>query len=78
MTITEGLWSSLNDLLDVHAGVLLVNLQLEHICHAVAIRAATLPVGHPICTMVQKYSTTPEKTHLPPLQKLIEYFKMKP
>ena len=46
LAITGGLQTSPNDLLDAHAGVLLANWMLEHICYAVTVRAATLPVGH--------------------------------
>jgi len=76
--ITGGLWASQNDLLDAHARVLLVNLMLEHICHVAIVQAATLPVGHPTCDMVQGYSRMPAKSHLTPLQKLMECFKVKP
>jgi ribonuclease HI len=76
--ITGGLWTSPNDLLDAHAGVLPVNLMLERICHAAAVRASTLPDGHPTRAMLRAYSKTPAKTHLPPLQKLIECFRIKP
>jgi len=45
--ITGGLWTSPNNLLDAHAGVLPANLMLKHICHAATVRAATLPASHP-------------------------------
>ncbi|KIJ94843.1 hypothetical protein K443DRAFT_109731, partial [Laccaria amethystina LaAM-08-1] len=45
---------------------------------AAIVRAATLPVGHPTRDMVRRYSKTPAKTHLTPLQKLLECFKIKP
>ena len=51
---------------------------LERICHGTIVRAATLPDGHPIQAMVRRYSKTPAKTHLTPLQKLIECFKIRP
>ncbi|KIJ90820.1 hypothetical protein K443DRAFT_40860, partial [Laccaria amethystina LaAM-08-1] len=73
-----GLRTSPNDLLDAHAGVLPVNLMLERICHTATIRAVTLPRGHPIRAMVRGYSKAPAKTHLTPLQKLIERYKIKP
>ena len=76
--ITGGLWTSPNDLLDAHAGVLPVNLMLEHICHSAVVRTATLPRSHPLRDIIRGYSTTPAKTHLAPLQKLIERFKIKP
>ena len=78
LAITGGLRTSPNDLLDAHAGVLPVNLMLERICHGTIVRAATLPDGHPIRAMVRRYSKTPAKTHLTPLQKLIERFKIRP
>jgi len=55
-----------------------VNLMLERICHSATIRAVTLPRGHPIRAMVQRYSKAPAKTHLPPLQKMIKRFQIKP
>jgi len=76
--ITGGLWTSPNDLLDAHAGVLPANLMLERICHAAIVRAATLPAGHPTQAMVRGYSKKPVKTHLTPLQKLINCLKIKP
>ena len=76
--ITGGLWTSPNDLLDTHAGVLPANLMLERICHSAAVRTATLPASHPLRSMVRGYSKTPAKTHLSPLQKLIERFKIRP
>jgi len=76
--ITGGLWTSPNDLLDVHAGVLPVNLMLECICHSAVVRTATLPASHPLQSMIRGYSKTPAKTHLSPLQKLIKRFKIRP
>jgi len=76
--ITGGLWTSPNDLLDAHAGVLPVNLMLERICHSAVIRTATLPESHLLRSMIREYSKNPAKTHLPPLQKLVERFKIKP
>ena len=78
LAITGGLRTSPNDLLDAHAGILPANLMLERICHAAIVRAATLPVGHPTRDMVRGYSKTPAKTHLTPLQKLIERYKIRP
>jgi len=78
LAITGGLRTSPNDLLDAHAGVLPVNLMLERICHSATIWATTLPRGHPIQAMVQRYSKAPVKTHLPPLQKMIKQFQIKP
>jgi len=78
LAITGGLWTSPNDLLDAHARVLPVNLMLEHIFHSATIQAVTLPRGHPIRAMVQRYSKAPAKTHLPPLQKMIKWFQIKP
>lgn len=76
--ITGGLWTSPTDLLDAHAGVLPVNLMLERICHAATVRAATLPDGHPTRDMIRGYSKKPARTHLAPLQKLVECFKIRP
>jgi ribonuclease HI len=76
--ITGGLWTSSNNLLDAHAGVLPANLMLGCICHGAVVQASTLPAGHPTRSMLRAYSKTPAKTHLPPLQKLIECFKVKP
>ena len=76
--ITGGLWTSPNDLLDAHAGILPVNLMLERICHSAIVHVATLPKTHPLCSMVRGYSKTPAKTHLSPLQKLIQHFNVKP
>ena len=50
--ITGGLWTSPNDILDTHAGVLPVNLMLERICHSATVRTATLPVSHLLQSMV--------------------------
>ena len=50
--ITGGLWTSPNDLLDAHAGVLPVNLMLKCICHAATVRTATLPYSHPLWAMI--------------------------
>ena len=78
LAIMGGLQTLPNDLLDAHARVLLVNLRLKHVCHSVTIWAVTLPRGHPIWAMVQGYSKAPAKTHLPPLQKMIEWFQIRP
>lgn len=51
---------------------------LECICHSAVVRTATLPRSHPLRDIIRGYSTTPAKTHLTPLQKLIERFKIKP
>jgi len=65
-------------MLDAHARVLPANLMLERICHTATVRAATLPASHPTQAMVRGYHKTPAKTHLMPLQKLLECFKIKP
>ena len=76
--IIGGLWTSPNNLLDTHAGVLPANLMLKCICHLAVVQTATLPKGHPLQSMIHEYSKNPAKTHLPPLQKLVERFKIKP
>jgi len=51
---------------------------LERICHAATVQAATLPRDHPVRAMIWGYSKMPARTHLTPLQKLIECFKIRP
>ena len=46
LAIMGALRTMATDILDLHAGILLVNLFLRKICHQVATRLASLPPAH--------------------------------
>jgi len=78
LAITGGMWSTPNDLLDAHAGVLPMELTLRKICHRSIVRTCTLPVTHPLRPIVWKAGATPPKTHLSPIENLVRIFEMNP
>ena len=55
--------STLTDLLDTHASLLLVKLMLLHICHRAAVRLYTLPDTHPLYLLVQALHRSQNEKH---------------
>jgi len=78
LAITGAMWSTPNDLLDAHAGVLPMELTLRKICHQAIMRMCTLPNTHPLHRVVRKAGATPPKAHHSPIDELIRVFEMDP
>jgi hypothetical protein len=65
------------DLLDMHAGVLPMELVLRKACHRAIVRMLTLPDSHPLYQIIRKAKLTPPNKHLSPINQLISIFKLR-
>lgn len=66
------------DLLDLHAGLLLLHLKIDKQCHRAAARIATLPPVHPLYKLARKCIAQVVKWHASPLHKLLNIYKIDP
>ena len=77
LAITGTLRSSPNDYVDIHARVLPMDLALLKACHNAVIRSLTLPHTNPIHQVMHEAQRRPPSTHLGPLNRLLELFKLR-
>ena len=75
--ITGTLRSAPTDLIDVHAGLLPMELVLMKACHRVMTRMLTLPNSHPLHNIIRKAKRDPPDKHCSPLDQLLKIFKMR-
>jgi hypothetical protein len=63
LAITGGFRTSPTDSLDAHAALLPMELRVQKVCHAAITRMATLPVEHPLHSLVKKSAKRLIKRH---------------
>ena len=78
LLIVGRLCSSPNDMLDMHANLLLLHLVVNKVCFQAALRLATLPITHPLHNPVKQVAHRFVKKHHTPLHELMYKFKLKP
>ena len=78
LAITGGLRTSPTDVLDAHAFILPLHLEIEKQLFRAAIRIATLPPQHPLHRPAKKCANTRTKRHRSTLHDLIQMFNIKP
>ena len=66
-----------NDVLDVHAFIMLLHLEIDKICHRVITRIAALPPLHPLHKLARKGSTRKVKRHKAPLDQLLQTYEVR-
>jgi len=74
--ITGALRSTPTDLLDAHAGILLMELALLKACHRVMIRLLTLSETHPLNKKIRKVKRSLPRSHLSLIDNLIKLFQL--
>ena len=78
LAIVGGMKSTPTDLLDVHAGLLPVELMLLCICHGAMVKLCTLPDTHPLHPLVQASHRSWNKKHRDPIKNALRIFKLDP
>ena len=78
LMIVGGLHTLPNDVLDIHANLLLFHLLVDKTCFQAALRLATLPSTHPLAKPVNQAARHFMKRYHSPLHKLMFKFKLKP
>jgi ribonuclease HI len=78
LAITGGFRTSPTDSLDAHAALLPMELRVQKACHAAITCMATLPVEHPLHSLVKKSAKRLIKRHRSPLHTLTSIFGIYP
>lgn len=72
LAITGCLWTMPMDLLNLHADLLPIHLEIDKHCHRVAVHIVTLPTMHLLHKPARKCATRSVRRHKSPLHKLME------
>jgi ribonuclease HI len=72
LAITGSLRTAPTDLLDVHAGILPMELALLKACHNATVRMLTLPNTHPLQKIVEHAKRNPPSKHPSPIDYLLK------
>ena len=78
LSIIGGMKSTPTDLLDAHTGLLPMELTLLRICHRAAIRLCSLPLLHPLYTMVRAAHLSTNEKHSDPIRNALKIFELNP
>ncbi|KAJ3832988.1 hypothetical protein F5878DRAFT_513075, partial [Lentinula raphanica] len=77
--ITGAMNTTATDILDIHAALLPMPLEIERHRHRAATRLTTLPASHPLAENVKKASRYSRRSrHFSPLHELMGTFGLKP
>ena len=77
LAITGGLRTTPTDVLDLHAFVMPLHLEIDKVCHRAASRIATLPPAHPLYKPARFSSNPRTKRHKSPLHQLMQTYAVK-
>ena len=78
IAITGCLRTTPTDILDMHAKLLPIHLEMDKQCHRAATRIATLPPAHPLHKPAKKCAARAVKRHASPLHKLMSVYGVRP
>ena len=78
LAITGGLRTTPTNILDLHAHIMPLHLEIDKICHRAASRIATLPPSHPLYKPARLSSNPRTKRHRSPLHQLMQTYNAKP
>ena len=78
IAITGCLRTTPTDILDMHAKLLPIHLEMDKQCHRAATRIATLPQAHPLHKPAKKCAARAVKRHASPLHKLMSVYGVRP
>lgn len=76
LAITGTLRSSPNDYIDIHAGILPMELALLKACHNAMVRLLTLPDTHPLYQIIRTAKRHPPTKHLSPINILLKRLQL--
>ena len=74
LAINGALRTTPTDTLDIHAGMLPLELTMLKVCHRSLVRICTLPESHPLHQLIREYRTVYARKHRTPLHKLLDHF----
>lgn len=77
LAITGSLRTSPTDLLDIHAGLLPIELALLKACHSAAVRFLALPDTHPLHQITKDARRNPPVKHPSPIDQLLKTLKLR-
>ena len=78
LAVTGCLHTAPTYLLDLHAGLLPLHLEMDKQCQRAAVRMATLPPAHPLYKPVRRCASRAVKRHASPLYKLMSRYSIDP
>ena len=78
LAVMGGLRTTPTDVLDMHAHLLPIHLEIDKICHRAATQIATLPPEHPLHKPASKSSNRRVKRHKSPLHLLMQTYNIQP
>ena len=78
LAVTGGLRTTPTDVLDMHAHLMPIHLEIDKICHRAATRIATLPPTHPLHKPAKKCAGHRIKRHRSPLHQLMSIYNIRP
>jgi ribonuclease HI/endonuclease/exonuclease/phosphatase family metal-dependent hydrolase len=76
LAITGALRSSPTDLVDIHAGILPIELTILKVCHRAIARMLTLSHSHPLHRAIEHARLNPPSKHLSQLDLLLKVFRL--
>jgi ribonuclease HI len=76
LAITGTLRSSPTDLVDIHAGILPIELTLLKVCHRAIARMLTLPHSHPLHQIIEHARENPPPKHPSQLDSMLKIFRL--
>ena len=78
LAVTEGLRTTPTDVLDLHAFIMPLHLEIDKACHRAASRLATLPPSHPLYILARLCANPRTKRHRSPLHQLMQTYVVRP
>ncbi len=78
LAVTGGLRTTPTDVLDTHAFILPIHLEIDKHCHRAATRIATLPPAHPLYKPARRCANRKVKRHKSPLHLLMQTYGIRP
>ena len=77
LAITGLLRTSPTDYVDIHAGILPMELALQKACHSAIVHILTLPSTNPICQVAQKAKRSQPSKFPGPIDNLLKIYVLK-
>jgi ribonuclease HI len=78
IAITGALKTTATDVLELHAGILPMQLLMHKVCHRATLRLASLPKSHPLHPILRIRAKRYIKTHRSPLHQLTNIYDISP
>ena len=78
LVVTGGLRTTPTDVLDMHAHLMSMHLEIDKICHRAATRIAALPPAHPLYKPARNCANWRTRRHKSPLHHLMQNYAARP